>query len=144
MKARHPLHVASALVLGLALSACQGLEHVEECRAVARLVNPVLTGVKQKQSQSPASSSTYRAIALEYERAAGASTLLKVRTKRVSEALGDYQRVLREAARDARVFSDALDSKDEGRIAAARAAAARTVRHEGGALSRMESVCRPR
>jgi hypothetical protein len=126
--------------LTLATSGCQGLERVDECRAVTRLANPVLVEIDRQHLDVHAA--TYRTISAEYEALASSAAQVKIRTKRVAEAVNDYERMLHEAARDARVFADALDAKDEARIAVARTGAARTLRHEATAIARLDIACR--
>src|SRR5258706_8583035 len=110
------------VALGVAAPGCQSLERVDECRAVTHLANPVLAEIDREHLEVRAT--VYRNIAVEYEALATSAAQIKIRTKRVAEALNDYQRMLHEAARDARSFADALDAKDEAHIAIARAAAA--------------------
>jgi hypothetical protein len=62
--------------------------------------------------------------------------------KRVQEVVADYQRLMHEASRDASQYADALSAKDEVRILAARSSANRTAKHEAGAVSHVEGVCR--
>src|SRR5205085_1124734 len=129
----------AALLLVAAACGCQGLERVDECRAVAKLANPVLSDIDR--SRAVVVSANYRGIATKYEGLAVAVGKLPIRTKRVAEAVNDYQRVLHEAARDARAFSEALDTKDPSRIAIEHVTAARTIRHESTALSRFDTAC---
>src|SRR5262249_12504048 len=105
-----------------------------------KLANPVLADIDRQRTDVRAS--TYRAISAQYEGLASSATLIKVRTKRVAEAINDYERMLHEAARDARAFADAIDAKDEGKIIIARVGAARTPRHEATAIARIDSACR--
>lgn len=111
---------------------------------MARLVNPVLVAVDKERRQEPSNSAVYRNIAAQYDWTANAVGNVPVRGKRFGEAMVEYQKVLREGGRDARLFADALDSKDPGRIATVRGNAARTVKHEGAALGRVDSYCRAR
>ncbi|HVW30728.1 MAG TPA: hypothetical protein VHC69_35470 [Polyangiaceae bacterium] len=118
---------------------CTALDKSDECRAVAQLTNPVLSDIDH--DRTVVKGPTYRIIAAKYEALAVTLGQVKIRTKHVAEAVNDYQRVLNEAARDARNFADALDGKDEARLLIARASAARTVRHEASALSRLDLAC---
>jgi len=69
---------------------------------------------------------------------------VQIRSRHLAEAVNDYQRMLHEAARDARSFADALDANDEGRLLLARTTATRTMRHEATALSKIDNACRGR
>jgi hypothetical protein len=142
MRARKATFFAPACVAALAFATagCQGLERVDECRAVTRLANPLLADIDREHLDVRAA--TYRTISTRYEGLASSAAQLKIRTKRVAEALNDYERMLHEAARDARMFADALDARDEARIAIARTGASRTLRHEATAIARLDSACR--
>jgi hypothetical protein len=124
------------------LSGCQHMDRARECREVSKLVNPVLSAVEAERIREPGSAPVYRAIALQYESLASALGKPATRAKRLQDTVVEYQKVLHEAGRDARVFSDALESKDAARIDAARAAGARTVKHEATAVARLDAVCR--
>jgi len=132
--------VGVVALVAVVASSCTGLERVDECRAVAKLANPVLASIDQDRQSTKGAS--YRVIGVKYEALATAVGQIKIRTKRVAEAVNDYQRVLHEAARDARAFSDALDSKEPTRIAIEHVTASRTIRHESTALSRLDTACR--
>jgi hypothetical protein len=129
-------------LLALALVGCQGLERADECRAVAKLANPVLEEIDRDRAD--VHGTKYRLIATKYETLANAIGQIRIRTKRVAEAVNDYQRMLHEAARDARTFAEALESKDEGRILVERSTTSRTLRHESSALARFEVACKGR
>jgi hypothetical protein len=131
--------VGMVMLVAIAASSCTGLERVNECRAVAKLANPALASIEQDRQIVKGAS--YRNIGAKYEALANAIGQIKVRTKRIAEAVNDYQRVLHEAARDARAFSDALDSKEPTRIAIEHITASRTIRHESTALSRLDTAC---
>ncbi|HEX3595039.1 MAG TPA: hypothetical protein VHU80_08060 [Polyangiaceae bacterium] len=131
-----------AVALGALSFSCAGLDRAEECRQVATVVNPILATIDH--SRAVVKAPTYRLIATKYEELANATGLVKIRNKHVSEAVNDYQRMLHEAARDARAFGDALEANDESRLLLARTTAARTVRHEATALARMDNACRGR
>ena len=120
---------------------CAGLEKSSECRAVSKAVNPVLADIDHERMTLK--SASYRLISTKYEDLATALEKQKIRTKHLAEAVNDYERMLREAARDARAFADALDGKDEARLAMLRGTATRTVRHEATAWARLEVACRP-
>jgi hypothetical protein len=131
------------LVLAAALpwcAACTALDKADECRTVAHMANPVLSDIDHEKNV--VSGASYRIIAGKYDGLATALGQVKIRTRHVAEAVNDYQRMLNEAARDARAYADALDGKDEARILIVRAAASRTVRHEATALSRVDAACR--
>ena len=132
-----------AVVLALAaLVGCQSLERADECRAVAKVANPVLAEIDHDRTD--VRGVQYRLIAGKYEALANSLGQVQIRTKRVAEAVNDYQRMLHEAARDSRTFAEALESKDESRISIERATASRTLRHESTALVRLETACRIR
>lgn len=132
----------AVLLLFTAVVGCHGLEKADECRAVAKLANPVLAEIDRDRAD--VQGSKYRLIATKYEALANAIGQIKIRTKRVAEAVNDYQRMLHEAARDARTFADALESKDEARIMVERTTTSRTLRHESSALARFEVACKGR
>jgi hypothetical protein len=133
----------ATLVLAAALpwcAACTALDKADECRTVARMTNPVLSDIDREKNLVTGPS--YRIIAGKYDGLATQIGQVKIRTKHVAEAVNDYQRMLNEAARDARAYADALDGKNEASVLIVRAAASRTVRHEATALSRLDAACR--
>lgn len=130
------------VALSLSASGCQHFDRARECRAVSRLVNPVLRTIDAERHASPDKAETYRTIATQYDSLAGALIGLRPSDRRVQDAVGDYQKLTKEASRDARLFADALARKDMNEIGAARASATRTLKHETGALSHLDSVCR--
>jgi hypothetical protein len=132
----------SAVALGVLCISCAGLERADECRSLAKLVNPVLVDIDHQRVVLKGR--TYRDIAAKYEALANSTGQIKIRTKHIAEAVNDYQRMLHEAARDARSFADALDAKDETRLLMARGTASRTMRHEATAFSRVDNACRGR
>ena len=131
-----------ALLLLTLVVGCQSLEKADECRAIARLANPALAEIDRDRAEVTAPK--YRIIATKYEALANAMGQVKIRTKRIAEAVNDYQRMLHEAARDARTFADALESKDETRILGERSSTSRTMRHEASALARFDVACKGR
>jgi hypothetical protein len=135
---------AGCAALFAGVMACQPVERVRECRHIATLVNPVMVAIDIQRKKSPTDARTYRGIAASYELLANALGTIHVRPKRFEDALGDYQRMLHEARHDATSYADALEARDSSRLASTRAAAARTVKHEGQALSRLDAVCNGR
>lgn len=121
---------------------CQHFDRARECRALSRLVNPVLHSIDVERQDGAATAKTYRAIEKQYFALAGAITELRPQNLRVQDASADYTKLAREAGHDARLFADALDSKDETRMTSARASAARTAKHESTALARLDAACR--
>jgi hypothetical protein len=132
----------AALLLLTVVVGCQSLDKADECRAVAKLANPVLAEIDRDRAE--VNGPKYRLIATKYEALANAMGQVKIRTKRIAEAVNDYQRMLHEAARDARTFADALESKDEARILVQRTATSHTMRHETSALARFDVACKGR
>ncbi len=130
-----------ALVVALPwCAACTALDKADECRTVAHVTNPILSDIAR--DRTVVTGPSYRIIAAKYDGLASTIGQVKIRTKHVAEAVNDYQRMLNEAARDARSYADALEAKDEARILIVRAAASRTTRHESTALSRLDLACR--
>lgn len=121
-------------------AACAPLDRADECRAVARVTNPVLSDIVR--DRTVVTGASYRIIAAKYDGLATSIGQVKIRTKHLAEAVNDYQRMINEAARDARAYADALDAKDEARVLIVHAAASRTTRHEATALSRLDTACR--
>ena len=133
---------AACVTLALVASGCQHFDRARECRSISGLVNPVLRVIDAERQRAPDGAPTYRTIAAQYDTLAGALVALRPQDHRVLDAVQDYQKLAREAARDARLFADALERKNLAEIGAARASASRTAKHEAGALSHIDSVCR--
>jgi hypothetical protein len=131
-----------ALAALAALVGCQGLERTDECRAVTKVANPVLAEIDHDRTE--VNGPKYRLIATKYEALANSLGQVSIRTKRLAEAVNDYQRMLHEAARDARTFAEALESKDEARITIERTTTSRTLRHENTAIARFDVACKGR
>jgi hypothetical protein len=142
MLERRPSPTGLCLLLSVCVLGCQHFDRAKECRSVTRLVNPVLATIDAERQKAPDSAVTYRLIGTQYDRLAGALTGLRPLNRRVQEAVGDYQKLVREAAHDARLFADALDAKDLARISAARASASRTLKHESSAVAHLDVVCK--
>jgi hypothetical protein len=136
------VNIGACVALCLGVLSCQHFDRAKECRSVSGLVNPVLRQIAVDVQKAPESGDTYRNVALKYEQLAAAVVALRPQNHRVLDAVMDYVKLAREAAHDARLFAEALDSKDPGRIAAARGATGRTMKHEGAALSHFDGVCR--
>jgi len=130
------------VTLSVLSTGCEHFQRARECRAVARLVNPALSKIDDARRKSPDDAAVHRRIAKDYDRLAISLIALKPMNKRVQELIADYQRLFHEASRDASQYADALGAKDDARVLAARASANRTTKHETGALSHAEGVCR--
>jgi hypothetical protein len=139
---RSSLRALGVLALSFGVASCQHFDRARECRSVAGLVNPVLHQIDLSVRKAPESADTYRTVALQYDKLAAAVVALRPQNHRVLDAVMDYVKLAREAAHDARVFAESLDSKDPSRIAAARSSTSRTLKHESGALAHFDGVCR--
>jgi len=127
--------------LAWSLAGCARIDRIEECRALSRLVNPVLQSIDAERARAPETALTYRSISMQYQALAGRVARVKSDTRRLAEATAEYEKLLREAATTARLFADALDAKDEVRLSAARTAATRAVKRETPLITRIEGVC---
>lgn len=136
--------VSSLLLLPIGLLVgCQYFDRVKECRALADAVNPTLHWVETERSLHPESSTTYRLIAARYDAASASLTQLSQK-RHVPNLAGDYQILLRDAARDARIFAEALDSRDPFRMTSARVNASRNTKREAQLVARINATCAPR
>jgi hypothetical protein len=131
-------------LLVLSLAGCQRLDQAKECRSIARLVNPVLEIIDRERQQFPNNASAHRAIAARYEAIGAAVAEVPIATAHLKEAVSNYERLTRDAARTARAFADAVDSNDPARIASVRGAAAREAKREGSVLAQFDAMCRTR
>lgn len=140
-----PRWVLSLLVVPTTLLVgCQYFDRVKECRSLAKTVNPTLEWVEAERARHPESPTTYRAIALRYDVTAASLANVISRQRRVPDLAGDYQLLLRDAARDARAFAEALESHDPFRMTSARVAAARDTKRETQLVARINATCAPR
>lgn len=126
----------------VALSGCQFFDTTTDCRSLSSLVNPGLRTIDAERKGHPESVALHRAIAARYEGLSRSVGRLEFRTRKVGDVALEYQKVLREAASDARAFSEALATHNADRIAAAHANTAKTLKHEAAVVSRLDSICR--
>ena len=132
--------IAIGLLSFAILSACEPFRRARECRGISDLVNPTLRAIdteRKAKDDAPA----YVRMAVLYEGLSAKLLAKKYSSKRLGDAVTDYARMLSEASRDARSFSDALLAKDPARGALARASAGHTLKRESSALSRIEGAC---
>ena len=132
--------IAMGLLSFTMLSACEPYRRAKECRGISDLVNPTLRAIdteRKTKDDAPA----YARIAVLYEGLAAKLVARKYSSKRLGDAVTDYAKVLSDASRDSRAFSDAIAAKDPGRGALARATAGHTVKREATAHLRIESAC---
>lgn len=132
--------IAMSLLSFSMLSACEPYRRAKECRGISDLVNPTLRAIdaeRKTKDDAPA----YARIAVLYEGLSAKLLARKYSSKRLGDAVLDYSKMLADASRDARAFSDALAAKDPARGALARATAGHTVKKEATALLRVESAC---
>jgi hypothetical protein len=83
----------------------------------------------------------YARIAVLYDGLAAQLLARKYSSKRLGDAVLDYAKMLADASRDARAFSDAIAAQDPARGALARASAGHTLKRETTTLLRIESAC---
>ena len=122
------------------LAACEPYRRAKECRVISDLVNPTLRAIdaeRTKRDDAPA----YARIAILYDTLSGKLLSQRYSSKRLSDAVAEYARLLSDASRDARVYSDALVTKDPARTAIARAAAGHTLKRENTAILRIDGAC---
>jgi hypothetical protein len=123
---------------------CQSFGQSKECRAVAKIVNPVLDAIDHERQKDPLGVLSHKDIAKRYEMLAAALPNYPITNMPLREGVEAYRRLFRDASRDAIIFADALDSKDGRRIAGARASASRTVKRESAVTIQWDAVCLPR
>jgi hypothetical protein len=122
------------------LSACEPYRRARECRGISDLVNPTLKTIdaaRKTQDDAPA----YARIAVLYDDLSVKLLARKYSTKRLGDAVTEYAKLLAEASRNARAFSDALVANDPGRGALVRAAGGHIVKRESAALLRIDAAC---
>jgi hypothetical protein len=125
------------------LSACEPYRRAKECRWISDAVNPTLRAI-DKERKTNDDAPAYARIAVLYEGLASKLLARKYSSKRLGDAVLDYAKLLSEASRDSRSFSDALAAKDPARGALARAATGQTLKRETTTLLRIESACVPK
>lgn len=136
---RHDVIVIGLLSF-MILSACEPYRRARECRGISDLVNPTLRTIdvaRKAQDDAPA----YARIAALYDDLSAKLLARKYSTKRLGDAVTEYAKLLGEASRNSRAFSDALVAKDPARGALARAAGGHIVKRESTALLRIEAAC---
>jgi hypothetical protein len=124
------------LLLGALLTlGCGRLQRAEQCERLAKTVNPELSEIEKKVQgdQSPAE---LRAIADGYDDIAKSLAPLEFSKKSLADAVTEYGRNLKLAAREARRAASAKESGNRDEHMAAR--------REIGAISRPLSMARAR
>lgn len=132
--------IAIAALSFAGLSGCEQIRRVRECRGISDLVNPTLRAIDAERTKND-DAAAYARIALAYEALAGKLLAQRYAQKRVGDAVADYAKLMNEASRDARAYSEAIAAKDFARTAIARATAGHTAKRESAALLRIESAC---
>jgi hypothetical protein len=135
--------IAMSLLSFSMLSACEPYRRAKECRVISDLVNPTLRAIdaeRKTKDDAPA----YARIAVLYEGLSAKLLARKYSSKRLGDAVLDYAKMLADASRDSRAFSDALAANDPARGALARASAGHTAKKEATSLLRIESACVPK
>lgn len=125
------------------LVGCQYFDRVKDCRSLGEAVNPSLRWIEKERALHPEDPATYRAIAVRYDVISASLSQLSQK-RHVPNLAGDYQLLVHDAARDARVFAEALDSRDPFRMTSARVNASRNTKREAQLLARIGATCAPR
>lgn len=132
--------IAMGLLSFTVLSACEPYRRARECRWISDLVNPTLHAIdteRKSKDDAPA----YARIAVLYDGLAAKLLARKYSSKRLGDAVLEYAKMLNDAGRNSRAFSEALASKDQARTALARANSGQTLKRETTTLLRIESAC---
>jgi hypothetical protein len=132
--------IAIAFVALSALPGCEQIRRTKECRWMSELVNPTLRSIDADRMKGD-DAAAYARIATAYETLAGKLLAHRYTQKRLGDAVIEYVKVMADAARDARAYSEALAAKDYARTALTRASAGRTVKKESAALLRIDGAC---
>ncbi len=142
MKARSPSELLFVLALCLVAfcSGCGRVERARQCQRLAETVNPRFDEIARHTSakQTP---SALRAIAESYDAIARDLAPLEFSKKELAEAVTDYGRQLKAAAREARRAADAKEQKQASEHAAARREVLQLNKPLNLARSRIEYEC---
>lgn len=136
------VRIAVTLVSVSLVTGCKRFERAGECRSLGKLVNPTLRDIDEQRQAKPDDPRAYESIAARYTLLSGALSQQKFEYRRLHEPIAEYQRLLTDASRDARLFAEALAAKDAARIATARAAASRTAKREAAVVGKIDAACR--
>lgn len=135
---------AGAAFTALTLGGCQYFDRMGQCRSLSGVVNPALASIDRDRKKDPRSEAIHREISRRYGALADAVGRLSIRDRRVAEVSTEYQKLFREAGRDASVYADALGTHDENRATLARGLATRTLKHEAQLAGKLTAACNRR
>lgn len=133
------VRAALCLVVICALSACDRVSRVRECRRLSGLVNPKLTQIEElaKKGRAPeyrAAAQTYGALAKEVRAARSGSVSGKA-------LIDEYAGVLGSVAPALSAYAVALEAQDARGMEETRRSLDRLSKHERGLVARIDAYC---
>jgi hypothetical protein len=121
-----------ALLLAvLATLACGRIQEIKGCRALARLVNPVLDDIAARTAKDRGAA-PFRHAATRYKKLAADLKHFDLGIPRAEKAVDDLGAAMKDASVQATKLADALEQRD--------AAVAATARRELGQVARLQKV----
>jgi hypothetical protein len=128
-----------SLFVLLALSGCDRVGRVRECRRLSALVNPKLTRIEglAKKGTAP----DYRAAAQTYAALAKETRSAMVRSPNGKALADEYAGLLESVAPAVSAYAVALEAKDARGMEETRRSLDRLSKHEHGLVARIDAYC---
>jgi hypothetical protein len=125
----------------LTCAGCSRFDTIDECRRVAKLVNPALTEVAALTERPSTTAATYEKIAIRYITLAKVLETVKTPDPRLSPLVEELRQLYEVASKSAHGYAEALDRKDPNRLSATRTIALQQLKRERSLNRRFLSTC---
>jgi len=128
------------LAAAVAALGCGRIREVKGCRALARMVNPVLDDISARieKDKSPLQ---YRYAATRYEKLAADLKLFDVGIPRAEKTIDELGNAMKDAGTQATRLADALDKRDAVTAASARRDLGQLARVQKSIAARIDNDC---
>lgn len=133
---------ALLLVSILPLLGCSRIERAEQCRELARTVNPRLGEIRALGEGTTQPPDSLREIAERYDGIADDLGPLEFHSRSLAGAVQEYGKQLRALAAEARALAEAVEAKDKGAHSTARLEVKARSSQLRMAQRRIEDSCR--
>ena len=134
------LRTLSVLTAAIAALGCGRIREVKGCRALARMVNPVLDDVSARISKDK-SPAQYRYAATRYAKLAADLKQFDVGIPRTEKAVDELGNAMKDAGAHATKLADALEQRDATTAASARRDLGQLSRVQKSIVARIDNDC---
>lgn len=128
------------LTAAIATLGCGRIREVKGCRALARMVNPVLDDISARISKDK-SAPQYRHAATRYAKLAADLKQFDVGIPRTEKAVDELGNAMKDAGAHAQKLADALDQRDAMTAATARRDLGQLARVHKSIVARIDNDC---